>query len=127
MTGIAAYPVQYHPQTRELTIYESLRIVVAFEGAPEATLRGTAAPDSAAYEALLGRELLNYEAARPWRQPIASPAAAPAEAAAPDESTSNHKADPLARADLFMDRASWWVLGLVFLYMLGQIIRAVMS
>ena len=46
---------------------------------------------------------------------------------APDESTSNHKADPLARADLFMDRASWWVLGLVFLYMLGQIIRAVMS
>jgi len=86
VTGIAAYPVQYHPQTRELTIYESLRIVVTFEGAPEATLRGTAAPDSAAYEALLGRELLNHAAAREWRQPVATPAAAPAEAAAAGES-----------------------------------------
>lgn len=47
-------------------------------------------------------------------------------AAAPAEDTSSHKADPLTRADRFMDRASWWALGLVFLYMLGQIIRAVM-
>lgn len=47
-------------------------------------------------------------------------------AAASTEDTSSHKADPLTRADRFMDRASWWVLGLAFLYMLGQIIRAVM-
>jgi len=48
-------------------------------------------------------------------------------AAAPAEGTSSNKADPLTRADRFMDRASWWVLGLVFLYVLGQIIRAVIS
>jgi len=47
-------------------------------------------------------------------------------AAAPAEDTISHKADSLIRADRFMDRASWWFLGLVFLYMLGQIIRAVM-
>ena len=32
VAGIAAYPVQYHPGTRKLTVYESLRVEVTFEG-----------------------------------------------------------------------------------------------
>jgi len=45
-------------------------------------------------------------------------------AAVPAQDKRNHKTDSLMRADRFMDRVSWWVLGLAFLYMLGQIIRA---
>jgi len=70
VAGIATYPVQYDPQTRQITIYESLRVEVRFEGAASV---GQAAAESAAYEAVLQQQLLNYEAARAWRQQAVLP------------------------------------------------------
>jgi hypothetical protein len=70
VVGVAAYPIQYHPGTRELTIHEWLRVEVTFEGALSA-LRQAPSSESAAYENLFGQELLNYQAARAWRQTLA--------------------------------------------------------
>jgi hypothetical protein len=69
VAGIAAYPVQYQPATQELTVYEWLRVEVTFEGALSA-LRQAPSPEAAAYENLFGQELLNYQAARAWRQAL---------------------------------------------------------
>lgn len=74
VAGIAIYPVQYNPVTRELTIYESLTVRVTFASAmsgqtpsPNGLTKGSE-PESAVYEQGLGRALLNYETARGWRQ-----------------------------------------------------------
>jgi len=66
VAGIVAYPVQYNPATREITVYESLRVEVSFEGARSAVL-GVPSAESAAYESILQQELLNYDTARGWR------------------------------------------------------------
>jgi hypothetical protein len=66
VVGIAVYPVQYYPGTRELTVYEWLRVEVTFEEAPSALLRAPSA-ESGAYESVMQQSLLNYEAARAWR------------------------------------------------------------
>lgn len=71
VVGIVTSPVQYYPATRELTIYESLRIEVTFEGVPAALGQTRASEESAAYESLFQQELLNYEAARAWRRDLA--------------------------------------------------------
>ena len=79
VVGIAAYPVQYQPATRELTVYEWLKVTVTFAGPaassgdqPSAGSHPEApAAESAAYEKLFGQELLNHGAARAWRQPAA--------------------------------------------------------
>ena len=70
IVGVSAFPLQYHPQTRELTVYESLRVEVTFEGALPA-LRQAPPAESSVYENLLQQNLLNYETARQWRQPAA--------------------------------------------------------
>jgi hypothetical protein len=75
VVGIAVYPVQYHPETRELTIHEWLRVEVTFKGGLSA-LRQAPSPEAAAYENLFRQELMNYETARPWRQAL--PSAMPA-------------------------------------------------
>ncbi len=60
--------MQYDPAAQALTIYESLRVEIGFEGATSAeTLRQAPARDSAAYEEFLRGKLLNYEAGRSWR------------------------------------------------------------
>lgn len=67
VAGIAAYPVQFDPKAMELTVYESLTIVVKFQGA-ELTGNNSLISDSPTYENLLRGELLNYESARNFRQ-----------------------------------------------------------
>jgi hypothetical protein len=73
VAGIATYPVQYHPGTRRLTVYETLRVELTFEDSTpeEAFHRPMEAPaESAIYEALARETLLNYETARAWRQAL---------------------------------------------------------
>ncbi len=70
VAGITVYPVQYHPASQELTVYESLRVEISFQG-PPSTARQASSPESGSYESLLRQDLLNYESARQWRQPAA--------------------------------------------------------
>jgi len=85
VAGIVAYPVQYQPSTRELTVYEWLRIRVTFErdlaaGSEESSpgdehppLAGQRAPaESPSYEAILRSALPNYDQGRPWRSALTS-------------------------------------------------------
>lgn len=64
VVGIAVYPVQYNPEGQDLTVYESLRLEVQFEGR---VIAGAAAAYSSVYEGVFRQSLLNYEAARAWR------------------------------------------------------------
>ena len=64
--GITAYPVQYHPDSQQLTIYETLTIEVTFNG-NLASLSQAPSIESPAFESLFREELLNYEQARTWR------------------------------------------------------------
>ena len=76
VAGIAIYPVQYHPGARKLTIYETLRVELTFEGStPEGAFYHPkeASAESAVFEALSRETLLNYETARAWRQPPSTP------------------------------------------------------
>lgn len=66
IAGIGVYPVQFHPQSNTLTVYESLKVEITFEGTPAIT-RGSARVESDVYEALFESTLLNYEEARSWR------------------------------------------------------------
>lgn len=66
--GIAVYPVQYHPQSRELTIYESMTIELVFSG-EAAAIQPAPLPESQVFEEIYRQGLLNYESARQWRQP----------------------------------------------------------
>ncbi len=67
VVGIAVNPVQFNPQTLELTVYESLTVTVSFSGSTS-PMRGSLANESDIYNELLGGELLNYESAINWRQ-----------------------------------------------------------
>ena len=73
VAGIAAYPVQYHAATGELTVYESLSVQVTFTGTPLAN-GGLPPAESPAYEQVFQQSLLNYEPARAWRQTGVLPA-----------------------------------------------------
>ena len=68
VVSIATYPVQYNPQTMELTIYESLQVEVTFEAGMTIQSQAEPSQESEAFENLLSQELLNYETARQWRQ-----------------------------------------------------------
>jgi hypothetical protein len=79
--GVAAYPVQYNPATGEITVYESLRVEVAFKGVEGLLAAGAAQVESPVYEHLLQTSLLNYDAARSWRSDLLpAPAANDAQA-----------------------------------------------
>jgi hypothetical protein len=81
VAGIALYPVQYDPASRQLTIYEWLKVSVLFETPPESAAQGRAiAPESVIYEDQLSEALLNYASARTWRSQILPSAAEPATA-----------------------------------------------
>lgn len=69
IAGVAVYPVQYKPSTRELTVYESVTVHLAFGAQPQAAGSAPVA-ESAAYEEVLRETLLNYDAARAWRQAL---------------------------------------------------------
>ncbi len=64
IAGVAVYPVQYHPLTRQIEVYESLIVEIRLDGGaePEAVK-----PESRAIESLLGRGLLNGKPAAQWR------------------------------------------------------------
>lgn len=66
VAGIGIYPVQYHPQSNTLIIYESFQVEVVFEGTQEIT-KGEARAESEVYEAIFQSTLMNYEEARSWR------------------------------------------------------------
>ena len=72
VVGITVYPVQYHPASKQLIVYESLRVEIAFLGSPSKPGQASS-PESDAYESLLRHELLNYESARQWRQSVTLP------------------------------------------------------
>jgi len=66
IAGITLYPIQYNPVTRELTIYESLQVVVNFKGNSLLAQR-TAETESPYFESLFNQTLLNYEGSHAWR------------------------------------------------------------
>jgi len=61
-------PIQYQPITNQLIVYESLRIEIAFTGAPIVS-RQVLPEESEAIENLLQDNLINYETATQWRYP----------------------------------------------------------
>lgn len=69
IAGIALYPVQFDPQSMTLTVYESFQVDIEFAGSqiPDRQLQDS---DSAVYESLYETGLLNYEAAKFWREPL---------------------------------------------------------
>ena len=78
VAGISAYPVQYDPASRELRVYESLRVEVRFASLEGRVSTGAPAAESPEYEQLFRQSLLNYEAARAWRQTVAISSPLPA-------------------------------------------------
>ena len=70
VVGIAVYPIQYQPGSDLVTIYHSLTIRIRFGGSPATGVSTHSAPESAAYEELFRTQLLNYDSARVWRQPV---------------------------------------------------------
>jgi len=71
VAGINLYPIQYHPLTNDLTIYESLHVSITFQGEGEST-RSTAEEsslnnESPYYESLLSHALMNYQESQTWR------------------------------------------------------------
>jgi hypothetical protein len=68
--GITVYPVQYFPTSKQLTVYEYLKVEITFQGTPD-TLPQISSSDSGPYENVLKQDLLNYEGARAWRQSAA--------------------------------------------------------
>lgn len=90
VVGVTAYPVQYDPVAQVLTVYETLTVEVSFgdRGPGSGNLEpGTwnlkpeiGERESEAYEGLLQRTLLNYEAARGWRAARETSAEAAADA-----------------------------------------------
>jgi len=69
VVGIAIYPVQFNPATKELTTYESIFVKVTFEGG-QGTQFSSFTQESNFYEDLFKEQILNYESARGWRQEI---------------------------------------------------------
>jgi hypothetical protein len=69
LVGIAAYPVQYVPATRELMVYESLEVQVSFEGVPASGVGGQSSRlESLPFEALVRSDVLNHDSALNWRR-----------------------------------------------------------
>jgi len=66
VAGVGVYPVQFHPQSNTLTVYESLKVEITFEGTPT-TMRREARVESDVYESFFQSTLMNYEEARSWR------------------------------------------------------------
>jgi len=76
LVSIALYPVQYDPNTNELTLVESLTVEVEFVGSL-VEIQAAGYVESAVYEELFENNLLNYEQAKTWRlnpasQPVIS-------------------------------------------------------
>lgn len=66
VAAIGVYPLQYHPKSNTLTIYESLQVEVVFEGA-SATIQSAARLESDFYEGFFQSVLMNYEQSQTWR------------------------------------------------------------
>lgn len=65
--GIGVYPIQYHPKSNQVVVYDSVEVEITFLGKPEA--RGDQVVfDSPAYENFFRQKLINYEQARQWRK-----------------------------------------------------------
>lgn len=65
--AIRANPVQYNPQSMQLTVYETLQVEVRFEGGMlSPNLAG--AQESKIYTDLLSQEILNYSNTSQWQQ-----------------------------------------------------------
>jgi uncharacterized repeat protein (TIGR01451 family) len=64
VVGIAIYPVQYRPISKQITVYHSLTVRVDLKGDVEG---GPAVgPESAVFRRLFDEELINSRAAREW-------------------------------------------------------------
>jgi uncharacterized repeat protein (TIGR01451 family) len=66
--GVAAYPVQYDPAARTITVYETLRVTVTFQARAIGGDSGGGPAESASFEDVLQRVLLNYGEAAQWRR-----------------------------------------------------------
>jgi hypothetical protein len=70
---LSVRPFQYNPVTRELRVYHTLRVEVAF-AYPQGRQDGGASGESGGpFETTLKHALLNYDVARQWRQEPAAP------------------------------------------------------
>jgi hypothetical protein len=64
---LAIHPVQYAPVTGEIVFHRELEVRLDFRGVPATQVITPARPESAVFEALLRRTILNYDAAAAWR------------------------------------------------------------
>lgn len=72
---VSVNPVQANTAQRALRVYTDLLVRIDFVYPPGQTQTPSASADSAIFENILQRTLLNYEQVRSWRQPAATPAA----------------------------------------------------
>jgi hypothetical protein len=70
---LSARPFQYNPVTRELRVYHTLRVEVAFAYPQGRQDSGASGEIGGPFETTLKHALLNYDAARQWREKPAVP------------------------------------------------------
>ncbi len=91
--SLALYPVQYHVARQEVRAYQQLTVVIRFRSSSgHLYSMSTETSLSSLYEPTLARLLLNYEAARAFRQPgLSRISAAPAAPSAPEQHQTRYK------------------------------------
>jgi len=82
VTQLSVRPFQYNPVSRELRVYHTLRVEVSFAYPQGRQDMGASGETGGPFETTLQHAILNYDAARQWRQkstvptlPMAAPAA----------------------------------------------------
>ena len=71
IVSIAVYPIQYDPIKSQITIFDSMTVIVDF-GHEISTVKSTKRIESDVYERLLSDTLLNYDSSKGWREEIAA-------------------------------------------------------
>ena len=66
---IEVYPLQYNPTTGQLRLYEQIQVRLSFRYPQDQPASPAAVSEPAAFEQVLQAALINYEAARAWRDP----------------------------------------------------------
>jgi hypothetical protein len=79
---LSVRPFQYNPVSRELRVYHTLRVEVSFAYPQGRQDQGMSGETGGPFETTLQHAILNYDAARQWRQKSAAPSLPLAVAAA---------------------------------------------
>jgi len=73
VVAVQLHPVQMNPVQRTLRIYHHLRIAIEFNDTGLSPAAARTAVDEGPFERVLAATLINYQPARAWRTPVASP------------------------------------------------------